>query len=149
LPRKTQTKKQPSGAQNEAHRRALHREHVERERERGGLNARWAALLERIGDPPLDPVGNSEWANNLAAAMTDVIARDATIPLEEKFKRTAELIDRIASTQAKAITAKRIREVREAAMAPPRARPVAGTVLVGPGLPSLRAPRDFKKMNPQ
>lgn|SRR5579872_3779316 len=131
--------KKPSGSEFRKRRKHSAEQDAERERDRGGLNGEWAALLEKIGTVPLDPVGNSEWANNMAAGMAAIIARDETIPLPERFKRVAELIDRVAYSQGKASTAKRIREVKEGAGIPVvKDRHADGVEQIGAGA-SLRA----------
>jgi hypothetical protein len=131
-------KKKPSGAWFKKERRQRAAEDAAREQERTGLQARWDALLERLGEPPLEPVENSEYANNLAMAMAHITALDSTIPMQERFKAVANLLDRVGATAMRALTAKRIREVRDAASASPQPMPVEGTELVGPGR-SLRA----------
>src|SRR5689334_3165562 len=102
-----------SGSQQRKRRKAESAVEVKREVSRDDLNAELDALLVKIGDAPMDPVGNSEWANNLAAAMAAVLAKDRTLPLPDRCKRVAEMIDRIGYTQPKAAVAKRIREVKQ------------------------------------
>ena len=142
-PSKTKKKsasKFPSGAQKRKATREREKEERARERERSGLDSEWDKLLKDVGPPPLDAVANSEWANNFAAAMAWVIAKDKSIPLEERTKRTAEMIDRIGYTHAKAVTAKRVREVKEDAGIPSGKvqRHADGIIQVGTG-DALRA----------
>ena len=128
-----------SGAQGRKKAKAAESAEQERERDRIGITEEWDKLLDIMGPPPVDPLETSEWANQMAANMAYITARDASLPMGERFKRVSELIDRIAGTFQKATTAKRIREIKEATgLAKPKGKHADGSITVGSG-PSLRA----------
>lgn len=131
-------KKQLSGAQKRKAKRERLEQDAERERQRAGLQDMWHELLQRLGPPPGDPLGNVEFVNNLAVGMAWIVAHDATIPLEERCKQVANLIDRVGYTQSRALTARRIREIKEGA-GTPLSKADSEMVRVGSG-ETLRAP---------
>ncbi len=140
--------KRPSGAQQRKAARAKLDAEKARERERSGSNSDEASLLASLGAPSLDPVGNSEWANNAAAIMAHVTLTDTAIPRETRFKQVLDCIDRIASSQSKALTAKRIREVHKSAGVVPKGGKDAGdSEQVGGGV-TLRARAVPKRLDP-
>lgn len=116
--RVSQKRVQASGAQKRKARRLREQLVAEVERAKSGANAKWSHALDALGPVPLDAIENVEWANNVAATMAWLIARDATIHLPERFKRVAELLDRVFDSQAKASVARRIRLLSEGLGAP-------------------------------
>lgn len=106
--------KRPSGAQQRKAARDRQRDAEERERDRSGNNAAEDTLIATVGEPPIDPVGNQRWANNLASAMAWITVRDKSIPREMRFKQAKELLAVVGLTKDSAATAARLEALEKA-----------------------------------
>ncbi len=100
----------------------------------------WGRLLARIGEPPMNPLGNAEWANNAAAALAHLaLSSKFSDALERQIKLCMRLVDRISTTQAKAIITREIRELQERAGIKQAQRPDADRLAPVQGGVTLRA----------
>ena len=136
--------KKESGAAGRKRRKAEAEAAVAAEPARVELSDEFLERMKAIRDDPMDPIGNSEWANKASRIAADIIARDTTIPLPARIKQLLECIDRIGYTQSKASVSKRIREVQTSAGIPTARQDrqhADGVTEVGRG-PALRARRD-------
>jgi hypothetical protein len=104
-------RKYPSGAQKRKAARERAAEEAQRERERraaeGGLPDH-TKIYERLGPPPLDPVGGVAYGNRAAQLLLEVVIADPAMPLPDKLRNAKDLIAVIGMTHAKAITDDRI-----------------------------------------
>ncbi len=100
----------------------------------------WARLLGRIGEPPMNPLGNAEWANNASAALAHLaLTSKFSETLERQIKLCMRLVDRISNTQAKAIITREIRELQQLAGIKPQPRPDVDRLVSVEGGVTLRA----------
>lgn len=105
--------KKPSGAEYRKRRKQAAVEDAERERERSGEEAQSDELIRRVGDPPLDPIGNQRYANNLATAMAHITVWDKTIPREQRFKQAKEFLAVVGMTKDSAAVAARLERLEK------------------------------------
>lgn len=74
-------------------------------------------LIDDLGDPPLDAMGNTIWAGNLAAVLTRIACR--RVMVTEAFTNWYRLVllglDRISSTHPRSVRAEAIKELQEQA----------------------------------
>lgn len=104
-----------------------------------GAPRAWERLLGRIGEPPMNPLGNAEWANNASAALAHLaLTSKFSDALERQIRLCMRLIDRISATQGKAIITREIRELQERAGIKQAARPDADRLVPVQGGVTLR-----------
>jgi hypothetical protein len=104
-----------------------------------GAPRAWERLLGRIGEPPMNPLGNAEWANNASAALAHLaLTSKFSDALERQIRLCMRLIDRISATQGKAIITREIRELQERAGIKQAARPDADRLVPVEGGVTLR-----------
>jgi hypothetical protein len=107
-------RKYPSGAQKRkaARERAAEEEQLERARRSatGGLPDH-TKIYERLGPPPLDPVGGVAYGNRAAQLLLEVVISDPVMPFPEKLKNAKDLIAVIGMTHSKALTDDRITDL--------------------------------------
>ena len=97
------------------------------------------ALLAKLGDPPMDPIGNAEWVNNSATVWLAIVQRNKKLDLGERVALVTECMDRVSRSVTKASQSKRIGDIQKKTGVRKKPAPDAASLVSVNGGGSLRA----------